>query len=84
MDQPNQDNLITEYRPDEISVYLVQESELIMVAKGADSLPQQLAIASLGASLGALPGAITAIQQLQNYTKRPDLTTVVHRPVSHL
>ena len=54
---------LIQYPPEKIPLYWVQEAELLMVAKGGDSLAQQLAFASGGAFLGALPGAVAAALQ---------------------
>lgn len=49
--------------PDNISVYWVQETELLMVAKGGDALALQIALTAAGAFVGALPGAFAAASE---------------------
>lgn len=54
---------LIQYPPEKIPLYWVQETELVIVAKGGASLAQQIAFASGGAFLGALPGAFAALTQ---------------------
>jgi hypothetical protein len=54
---------LIQYPPEKIPLYWVQETELMMVGKGADSLAQQLAFAAGGALFCALPGAFAAASQ---------------------
>jgi hypothetical protein len=54
---------LIQYPPEKIPLYWPQEAELLIVAKGGDSLAQQLAFASGGAFLGALSGAFAAASQ---------------------
>src|ERR1700704_999932 len=62
--------------PENIPLYWVQETELVMVAKGGDSLAQQLALAFGGVAAGATPGAFAAISQF-NSTGKIDLTYLI-------
>jgi hypothetical protein len=68
---------IVEHRPDNISVYLVQENELMTVANGGDTLPQQVALLFGGAVIGGLPGAFSAYSQYQQPNGRPDVGSIV-------
>jgi hypothetical protein len=59
---PNSINVI-QFPPQNIPLYSVQEPELIMVARGGDTLAQQIGLAAGGAFVGAMPGACSAITQ---------------------
>ena len=62
--------------PENIPLYWVQETELIMVAQGGDALAQQLSIAFGGVAAGAVPGAFAAISQF-NTTGKIGLTYLI-------
>jgi hypothetical protein len=50
--------------PENIRLYCVQKNELLMVARGGDTLAQQLALAFAGLAGGALPGGFAALSHL--------------------
>ena len=55
---------LIQFAPDNIPIYLVQETDLIMISKGGDILAQQIAILACGAALGSMPGAFVAVTQV--------------------
>jgi peptidoglycan/LPS O-acetylase OafA/YrhL len=54
---------LLQFPPDNIPIYWIQETEILMIAKGGDAMAQQISFASAGAFLGALPGAFAAAIQ---------------------
>ncbi|HXJ42766.1 MAG TPA: hypothetical protein VNH18_26025 [Bryobacteraceae bacterium] len=48
----------------EVYVYSVQETDLLVIAKGAASKPFQIALWLAGVAVGALPGACPAISAI--------------------
>ena len=68
---------IIQLPPDNIPLYWVQETELLIVSKGGDALAGQLSLAAGGVAAGAVPGAIAAISSLVSSGKIDDPVTLV-------
>lgn len=54
--------------PELIQFYSVQETELVVIAKGGDTFALQVAVACGGTFVGALPNAIVGLQQYLSTT----------------
>lgn len=63
--------------PEMIRLYAVQEAELMVISKGADTLPLQVSLALGGAFVGALPNAFTAVQQWRSFSAPLELSSMV-------